>query len=670
MDAPVKLAVFKLRNISGGPRRLSVTGYCEWVLGDLRHKTLLNVQTEVDLKSGALLARNFYNTEFPDRIVFLDVNEPTRTLTGDRKEFLGRNGTLAQPAALKRARLSGKAGAGLDPCGAMQVAFDLADGQERETSFRLGVGRSIAEVHDLIFRFRRADASRVALAAVHEFWNRTLGAINVDTPDPAVNMMANGWLLYQTLGCRLWGRTGFYQSGGAYGFRDQLQDVMALVHAEPALTREHLLRAAAHQFREGDVQHWWHPPVDRGVRTHFSDDYLWLPYVTCRYVSCAADTGVLDEQVPFLEARPVMPEEESYYDLPNRSQESATLYQHCVRAIEHGLKFGEHGLPLMGSGDWNDGMNLVGKEGRGESVWLAFFLYDVLTQFAELARGRQDASFAERCLAEAKKLQENIEKNAWDGQWYRRAYFDNGEPLGSKTNPECQIDSLPQSWSVISGAGDPQRSRQAMNAVDQRLIRREAKLIQLFDPPFDKSPLNPGYIKGYIPGVRENGGQYTHGAIWTAMAFALMGESERAWELFALLNPIQHGATAEQIATYKVEPYVIAADVYAVAPHIGRGGWTWYTGSAGWMYRFLTETLLGVHLEGNRLRVIPRFPPSWTSYKIHYRHRQTLYHITISRLAPDRIGANELSLDGQTLSEETIPLTDDHLEHFVELRAR
>jgi cellobiose phosphorylase len=324
----------------------------------------------------------------------------------------------------------------------------------------------------------------------------------------------------------------------------------------------------------------------------------------------------------------------------------------------------------MGSGDWNDGMNLVGKEGRGESVWLAFFLYDVLRQFAEMARGREDVSFAERCLAEAKKLRENIEKNAWDGQWYRRAYFDNGEPLGSKTNLECQIDSLPQSWSVISGAGDPQRSRQAMNAVDQRLIRRESKLIQLFDPPFDKSPLNPGYIKGYIPGVRENGGQYTHGAIWTAMAFALMGESERAWELFALLNPIQHGGTAEQIATYKVEPYVIAADVYAVAPHIGRGGWTWYTGSAGWMYRFLTETLLGVHLEGNRLRVIPRFPPSWTNYKIHYRHRQTLYHITISRLAPDRTGANELSLDGQTLTEETIPLTDDHLEHFVELRAR
>ena len=390
MDAPVKFAVLKLRNVSGRPRRLSVTGYWEWVLGDLRHKTLLHVQTEVDLKTGALLARNFYNTEFPDRIAFLDVNDPRRTLTGDRKEFLGRNGSLSQPAALKRARLSGKVGAGLDPCGALQVAFDLADGQERETSFRLGVGRNAggSAEPDPAFsprgrqprRARRRLGILESNARRRSTWTR---------PIPAVNVMANGWLLYQTLSCRLWGRTGFYQSGGAYGFRDQLQDVMALVHAEPALTREHLLRAAAHQFREGDVQHWWHPPAGRGVRTHFSDDYLWLPYVTCRYVSCVADTGVLDEKIPFLEARPVKPEEEAYYDLPNRSQESATLYEHCVRAIEHGLKFGEHGLPLMGCGDWNDGMNLVGKEGRGESVWLAFFLYDVLTQFAELARAQR-----------------------------------------------------------------------------------------------------------------------------------------------------------------------------------------------------------------------------------------------------------------------------------------
>jgi cyclic beta-1,2-glucan synthetase len=670
MDAPVKFSVLKLRNISGRPRKISVTGYWEWVLGDLRSKSLLHVQTEVDLKSGALLARNFYNTEFPDRIAFVDVSDGNRTVTGDRKEFIGRNGTLAHPAALRRARLSGRVGAGLDPCGAVQITFDLAEDQERETSFRLGVGRNPADVQNLIQRFRRQGANRIALEGVWTYWNRTLGAVNVDTPDPSVNVMANGWLLYQTLSARLWGRTGFYQSGGAYGFRDQLQDVMALVHAEPALTREHLLRAAARQFREGDVQHWWHPPAGRGVRTHFSDDYLWLPYVTCRYVATVADTGVLDEKIGFLEARPVKPEEEAYYDLPNRAEESASLYQHCVRAIEHGLTFGIHGLPLMGCGDWNDGMSRVGNEGRGESVWLAFFLYDVLTQFSHVARQRGDVVFADRCVAQAKKVKENIEHHAWDGQWYLRAWFDNGEPLGSHTNPECQIDSLPQSWSIISGAGQPERSREAMQSVDHRLVRRDAGLIQLFDPPFDKSALNPGYIKGYIPGVRENGGQYTHGAIWTAMAFALMGESERAWELFAMLNPVHHGATAKQIATYKVEPYVVSADVYAVPPHTGRGGWTWYTGSAGWMYRLLVETLLGVNREGDYLRLEPRMPKQWPSYKIHYRYRQTVYHITITRVAADSAEANLLIIDGETKSGLIIPLIDDRREHAVEYKVR
>ena len=667
MDAPVKFTVLKVRNVSGRPRRVSVTGYWEWVLGDLRSRSLLHVQTEVDLRTGALLARNGYNADFPGSLVFLDVNDADRTLTGDRKEFLGRNGSLGQPAAMKAARLSGRVGPGLDPCGAMQLAYALADGEERVTSFRLGTGRSLAEVQALILRFRRGDAPQLALDGVWAYWNRTLGAVNVDTPDPAVNLMANGWLLYQTLSCRLWGRTGFYQSGGAYGFRDQLQDVMALVHAEPALTREHLLRAAARQFVEGDVQHWWHPPAGRGVRTHISDDFLWLPYATCRYVSTVADTGVLDERIGFLEARPVKPEEEAYYDLPNRSDQSATLYAHCVRAIEHGLKFGVHGLPLMGGGDWNDGMNRVGHEGRGESVWLAFFLHNVLTQFAALAGARSDPAFAARCLAEASQLQRNLEEHAWDGQWYRRAWFDHGEPLGSAANVECQIDSLPQSWAVLSGAGDPARLRTAMAAVDRRLVRREAGLIQLFAPPFDVTPLDPGYIKGYIPGVRENGGQYTHAAIWTAMAFAQLGDNERAWELFTLLNPIHHGGTAGQIATYKVEPYVVAADVYAVVPHTGRGGWTWYTGSAGWMYRLLIETLLGANLEGARLRLAPRMPRAWSTYKIHYRYRQTVYHITITRQAADPPAATRCSLDGQELPGTTIPLQDDHQEHFVEL---
>jgi cellobiose phosphorylase len=395
-----------------------------------------------------------------------------------------------------------------------------------------------------------------------------------------------------------------------------------------------------------------------------------LPYVTCRYVSSVADTGVLDEMIPFLDARPVKPDEEAYYDLPSRAEESGTLYQHCVRSIKQGLRFGEHGLPLIGCGDWNDGMNMVGKDGRGESVWLAFFLYDVLTRFAPLADAHHDPEFARRCLAQAEQLKQNIENHAWDGEWYRRAYFDNGEPLGSHLNAECQIDSLPQSWSVISGAGDPSRSRLAMESVDRRLVRRDAGLIQLFDPPFDKSALQPGYIKAYIPGVRENGGQYTHGAIWTTMAFAIMGEHERAWELFNLLNPVHHGDSPEKIATYKVEPYVVAADVYAVAPHTGRGGWTWYTGSASWMYRLLIETLLGANLEGDQLRLEPRMPVSWTTFKIHYRYRQTVYHITIIRHADASSMGNLLTLDGREIPGTTLPLRDDQLEHHAELMVR
>jgi len=668
MDAAVKFNVLKLRNISGRSRRLSVTGYWEWVLADLRHQSLLHVRTEVDLKTGAMLVRNPNNTEFPNRIVFLDVSDASRTITGDRKEFIGRNGNLSQPAALQRERLSGKVGTGLDPCGAMQITIELLDGQEKETTFRLGVGNGPRDVQNLIHRFRQPDAARSALEGVWAYWNQTLGAVNVDTPDPAVNVMANGWLLYQTLSCRLWGRTGFYQSGGAYGFRDQLQDTMALMHAGPALAREQLLRAAARQFKEGDVQHWWHPPSGRGVRTHFSDDYLWLPYATCRYVNAVADTGVLDEKIPFLDARAVKADEEAYYDLPHRTEEEATLYQHCVRAIQNGMKFGEHGLPLMGCGDWNDGMNLVGKDGRGESVWLAFFLHDVLTRFAPIARAREDHDFAAHCLTQAKELTRHIEMNAWDGEWYRRAYFDNGEPLGSHLNLECQIDSLPQSWSVISGAGDPARSLQAMQSVDRRLVRPDAGLIQLFDPPFDQSPLNPGYIKAYIPGVRENGGQYTHAAIWTAIAFAMIGQHQRAWELFNLLNPIHHGSTPDQIATYKVEPYVVAADVYAVAPHIGRGGWTWYTGSASWMYRLLIETLLGVNLQGNQLHLDPKLPDEWKSYKIHYRYLQTVYHITITRINDFTAATHSIILDGKSIRGNILPLLNDQREHHAELK--
>ncbi len=667
LEQSVKFSVLKVKNNSGRRRNLSATAYYELVLGTYRDKYLMHILTEVDSKSGALLAYNPYNKDFANRVVFLDTSETTRFVSGDRNEFIGRNGTMASPAAMQSDRLSGNTGAGLDPCASLQVKFELDDSYEKEIVFTFGAGKSIDEARGFLLRFSGTSSVRRELESVWEYWKHTLGVIYVETPDSSINFLVNGWLQYQVISCRLWGRSGYYQSGGAFGFRDQLQDSMSLMHTNPSMVREQLLSFASRQYIEGDVQHWWHPPTGAGVRTRCSDDYLWLPLVTCLYVEEIGDTGILDESINFLEGPPVKSGEESYYAVPKSSGKSGTLYEHCVLAIEKSLKFGVHGLPLMGSGDWNDGLNRVGNEGKGESVWLAFFLCHVLKSMAVLSRNRGDDKFSELCLKEADKLSKSIENNAWDGQWYTRAYFDNGEVLGSSSNIECQIDSIPQSWAVISGSADAQRAKTAMGQLDLRLVDRKDSLIKLFEPPFDKAGHNPGYIKGYVPGVRENGGQYTHAAVWAVIAFAILKDRIRAWELLGMINPVLHSDTSEKCGIYKVEPFVMAADVYTAPNNAGHGGWTWYTGSASWMYQLIVKYLLGIRLKADRLYFEPCLPEKWKLFKIHYRYRETFYHITFTRSgSSDNVVS--VAVDEITQKDKSLLLIDDRLEHTVEVK--
>ena len=627
----VKYVRIRLRNESGRPRLVTATGYVEWVLGDVRHKCAPHIVTEYNPEVTGIFARNPYNTEFPGRVAFFACDALKISYTGDRTEFLGRNGAPSDPGCLKKMHLSNRVGAGFDPCAALQAPFGLAVGEEQEIVFTLGAALNAEEALALAKSVQLPGAAEAALTGTHTHWDKLLGAVQVQTPDPAFNVMFNGWLLYQSLSSRIWGRSGYYQSGGAFGYRDQLQDAMNFVHAAPELLREHILLCASRQFLEGDVQHWWHPPAGRGVRTRCSDDYLWLPMATCRYVLCTGDMSILDEKVPFLEAPMLADGQESFYDHPRVSELTQSLYDHCLRALSNGLPRGINGLPLMWFGDWNDGMNLIGQHGKGESVWLGFFQYKIFTEFAEIAARLGDENFALRCKQEAEALREALENNAWDGEWYLRAWFDDGTPVGSAKSEECKIDSLAQSWSVISGAAAPERQKSAMDSVDRYLVDRDDKFIQLFDPPFDKTPRNPGYIKGYVPGVRENGGQYTHAAVWAVMAFAQMGNSRRAWELLSLINPVNHGSDPKIVELYKVEPYVVTADVYSQEPHKGRGGWSWYTGAAGWMYRLMLEDILGIQLRDGKLQFKPCLPEGWDEVKVTYCRDGETQEITLRK---------------------------------------
>jgi len=664
-DDPVKISRLRITNRSGSRRRLSAAYFAEWVLGTVRETTAIHVVTEIDPESGALLARNAYNPEHGSTVAFADVSLRPRTLTGDRTEFIGRNGGASNPAGLAHTELSNRIGAGLDPCAAFLAPFDLAPDAQIEIVFVLGQASDADAARRLAVHYRdpgRAEHSfRDAVAA----WDQFLDAVSVRTPDDALNHLVNRWLPYQVLACRFWGRSAFYQSGGAFGYRDQLQDSMALVHGRPDLAREHLLRAAAHQFPEGDALHWWHPPSDRGVRTRFSDDYLWLPFCTAFYVATTGDAAVLDEPVGFVLGPELTEGQDENYIHPTRSTDTASLYDHCTRALDRAGARGDHGLPLMGCGDWNDGMNMVGHDGKGESVWLAWFLADTYRRFAELSAGRNEAARAAGYRKQADELVAAIDQSAWDGAWYRRAYFDDGTPLGSATNDECQIDSLPQSWAVITGGGEPERARRAMDAVEERLIGWHDRLVLLFTPPFDHGPLQPGYIKGYVPGIRENGGQYTHAAIWVLLAHARLGRGEAVAGLLDLLNPVHLTETPERLNRYKVEPYVIAADVYGRSPHIGRGGWTWYTGSASWFWRVITEAVLGVERRGHTLTVNPCIPAKWGDFEVVYRFGRSRHVIKVENPAGVETGVKEMFLDGAAVTGGEVELVDDGRDHTI-----
>ncbi|MDB4972031.1 MAG: hypothetical protein JWN48_372 [Myxococcaceae bacterium] len=665
-NSAVKLSRLRVTNTTSRARQISVTAYAEWTLGVLREHSQHQVHTRFDAGARTLFARNYFNPQFAGWVAFCTLSEPVTSHSGARRSFLGRNGTLATPAGLRASRLDGQTGAGIDPCAALQCMISLAAGETHELSVLLGAAPSEAEARALIESLGSAHASGAALAHSGRAWSERLSVIKVCTPEPAFDAMLNRWTLYQALACRMWARSALYQSSGAYGFRDQLQDVMAFVYAEPALAREHILRAAARQFVEGDVQHWWHEGSGQGVRTRFSDDLAWLPYVVAHYVRSTGDEAVLEEQVPFLTMRALATDEHEIYAEPQVSSEHASLYEHCVRALRKACTVGAHGLPLMGSGDWNDGMNLVGAAGQGESIWLAWFLISALKAFEPHARTR-DATLADELLRTSAEYAVAADTHGWDGAWYRRAYFDDGSALGTSESDECRIDSIAQSWSVISGAGAPARQAQALASLDQHLVDEQARLVLLLTPPFDKTAHDPGYIKGYLPGVRENGAQYTHAALWAVLAFALRRDGDRAFQLYQMLNPLTHTQTPEQVAVYKVEPYVVAADVYSATGQRGRGGWTWYTGSASWMYRVGLEAILGFDKRGDTLHVQPSVPASWPGFSIEYRHRTSLYVVEVIMTDGE---AERLVVDGTPVEGRTIQLCDDGQRHHVLVSVR
>jgi len=667
-DDPIKITRLTITNQSGRVRKLSVTAYVEWLLGSPQRQGRTLIATEIDPETGAMLAQNPWNDEFGETVSFMDMKGRQTGWTSDRTEFIGRDGALDRPSGLADGvQLTNRVGAGMDACGVLKTSIALGPVESTEIVILLGQGKSRKDAVEIIKKYRQIGLD-AAFAQVKGQWQDICDAVQVKTPDRALDVMVNRWLIYQTLGCRLWARAGFYQVSGAYGFRDQLQDVMALCLARPDIARAHVLRAAGRQFAQGDVQHWWLPENGRGIRTRVCDDRLWLAYVVAHYVEVTGDDTVLNEKVPFLDGPQLQTHEIDVFFEPATSANRADLFDHCALALETSLATGVHGLPLMGAGDWNDGMNRVGEDGKGESVWLGWFLYSTLTSFAKLAENRGQSDRATDWLRHASDLKRALERDGWDGDWYRRAFFDDGTPLGSVSNSECRIDSIAQSWAVISHGADRVRASRAMAAVEKYLLQRDQKLALLFAPPFDNPRRDPGYIKGYPPGVRENGGQYTHAALWSALAYAMLADGDKAYEVLSMLNPIHHADSPTGMQRFKIEPYVVPADIYSVPPHVGRGGWSWYTGSAAWFYRVAVERILGLRRHGENLLLDPCIPSSWPGFALTYRFGKAKYEIAVENPLGVCSGVLAVKADGQTITgsqKNLIPLTDDGASHKI-----
>lgn len=626
----VKICLLRVRNSSGRARTIRLFGYAEWVLGANREDSQLHVRTWLHEASGAVLAQGPWSAHYGTRVAFAGMSPQPDSYTCDRASFLGRNRHYGDPAGVRLAELDRRIGPGLDPCAALTSAQSIGPGETGVFLFLLGQGADREECARLLEYYGSAHAAFRAESSTREAWQATLSPLTVRTPVHSVNLLLNGWLLYQSLSCRFWGRSGFYQSGGAFGFRDQLQDVMALVYVDRALAREHILRSASRQYVEGDVQHWWHVETGMGVRTMCSDDLLWLPYATAHYVAVTGDAAILQERVAFISGPPLPDGHLEAMQEPQPTTDDATLLAHCLLAIGHAGRTGPHGLPLMGNGDWNDGMNLVGAGGKGESVWLAWFLIATLRIFAETLESAGRRTEAVELRGRAAALLATVERECWDGEWYLRAFFDDGSPLGSHRNTEARIDSIAQSWAVIAG-GDRARGRLAVDAALRELVNPEHSMVHLFWPPFDVAEPHPGYIRGYPPGLRENGGQYTHGCLWLALACAEMGDGDQAARLLQIMNPIEANREPEHVKRYGAEPYVAPADIYAAAGQEGRAGWTWYTGSAGWMYRIWLESVLGLQLRGDTLSFHPVLPRDWPGYSLSYTHGGAHFQIDVRR---------------------------------------